>query len=163
MPGEEFWREIKKSKPFDSPAQEAALSLWRAADQLGLKFARLFRENGITHTQYNVLRILRGAGRPLPCLEIAERMIAAVPGITGLVDRLEAMGLVARERSAEDRRVIYVGITEEGLQVLGRLDEPVRGMHESAMAHMDRHEIEALIGLLEKVRKPGDSAPEAKP
>src|SRR5919107_3957415 len=93
--------EIKKRRPFDSLHEEALLSLVRTDDQFGIRFARLFREYGLTPSQYNVLRILRGEGQPLPILEIAGRMLAAVPGITGLIDRLEAMGLVARDRSAE--------------------------------------------------------------
>src|SRR6478609_6023720 len=109
-------RELKKKRPFDSPEQEATLNIARTADRFGICFARLFREYGLTPSQYNVLRILRGEGRPLPILEIADRMIAAVPGITGLVDRLERLGLVARERSTEDRRVIYVAISPAGLE-----------------------------------------------
>src|SRR5215472_14130528 len=97
--------ELKKSRPFESPAQEAALAILRTSDQLQIRFARLFREYGLIPSQYNVLRILRGEGKPLPILEIADRMLAAVPGITGLIDRLERMGLLARERSTEDRRV----------------------------------------------------------
>ena len=103
MPGGRLQRELKKKRPFESPEQEAMLNLLRTNDRFQLRFARLFREHGLTPSQYNVLRILRGEGKPLPCLEIADRMIAAVPGITGLIDRLEAMGLVtgnARPRTA---------------------------------------------------------------
>src|SRR6476469_6214516 len=81
--------ELKKKRPFESPEQEAALNVLRTNDQLQIRFARLFREFGLTPSQYNVLRILRGEGQPLPCLEVADRMVAAVPGITGLIDRLE--------------------------------------------------------------------------
>ena len=82
-------REIKKKTPFDLPEQEAMLNILRTADQLQIRFARLFRKFGLTPQQYNILRILRGEGRPLPILEIAARMITVVPGITGLIDRLE--------------------------------------------------------------------------
>src|SRR4051794_29894452 len=119
--GGDLRREIKKRDPFESPEQEAMLNLVRTNDRFGLRFARLFREHGLTPSQYNVLRILRGEGKPLPCLEIADRMIAAVPGITGLIDRLEALGLVGRDRSTEDRRVIYVAITDKGLNLLNTL------------------------------------------
>ena len=87
-------------------------------------------------SQYNVLRILRGEGKPLPILEIADRMIAAVPGITGLIDRLEAMGLVARDRSTEDRRVVYVAITPKGLDLLDQLDRPVAALHKRLIGHL---------------------------
>src|ERR1041385_3271068 len=97
--------ELKKKRPFESLDQEAALSVVRTSDQLQIRFARLLREYGLTPSQYNVLRILRGEGKPLPILEVADRMLAVVPGITGLIDRLEGMGLLVRERSTEDRRV----------------------------------------------------------
>ena len=129
MPGGRLQKELKKRRPFDSPEQEATLNIARTADRFGICFARLFREYGLTSSQYNVLRILRGEGKPLPILEVADRMIAAVPGITGLIDRLEGMGLVARERSTEDRRVVFVAITPKGLDLLGKLDEPEAALH----------------------------------
>src|SRR5262245_15628615 len=98
--------EIKKRQPFASAEQEAVLNLFRTSDRLQIRFTRLFRDHGLTSSQYNILRILRGEGRPLPVLEIAERTITVVPGITGLVDRLERAELVRRERSREDRRVV---------------------------------------------------------
>src|SRR5262245_11939826 len=118
-------REIKKRKPFESPEQEAMLNLARTNDQFSIRFARMFREYGLTGSQYNVLRILRGEGTPLPILEVADRLITAVPGITGLIDRLEAMNLVCRRRCDNDRRVVYVEITPKALELLARLDEPV--------------------------------------
>ena len=108
------------------------MNIARTADRFGIRFARLFREYGLTPSQYNVLRILRGEGKPLPILEVADRMLAAVPGITGLIDRLEGMGLVARERSTEDRRVVFVAITAKGLDLLARLDEPRGGPAQAA-------------------------------
>jgi DNA-binding MarR family transcriptional regulator len=140
-------RELKKKRPFESPEQEAMLNLVRTNDRFQFRFARLFREHGLTPSQYNVLRILRGEGKPLPILEVAERMIAAVPGITGLVDRLEAMGCVTRERSTEDRRVIFVTVTENGLEILARIDEPLVDLNE-------------LVRLLEKARQSLDGPPE---
>ncbi len=96
--------EIKKRHAFESAEQEALLNLLRTSDRFQTSMTRLFRKYGLTPSQYNVLRILRGEGKPLPCLEIADRLIAEVPGITGLLDRLEAAGLIRRERSKEDRR-----------------------------------------------------------
>src|SRR6516225_5311568 len=103
--------ELKKRRPFESPGQEAILNLLRTNDRVLIRLTRLFREHGLTHAQYNVLRILRGEGKPLPILEIAARTIAVVPGITGLIDRLERAGFVQRVRCQTDRRVIYVALT----------------------------------------------------
>src|SRR6516164_7061147 len=110
--------ELKKKRPFESPEEEAALNVVRTSDQLQIRFARLLREHGLTPSQYNVLRILRGEGKPLPILEIASRTITVVPGITGLIDRLERAGFVRRLRCEEDRRVLYVGLTNQGATTL---------------------------------------------
>src|SRR5215210_9571913 len=147
-------QELKKKRPFESPEQEAALSALRTSDQLQIRFARLFREHGLTPSQYNVLRILRGEGRSLPILEIADRLIAVVPGITGLIDRLEGLGLVTRERSTEDRRVVFVAITPKALDLLARLDEPVKALHRRLLGHLTAAELTELIRLLEKARRP---------
>src|ERR1700746_1124187 len=107
--------ELKKKRPFESPEEEATLNLVRTSDQLQIRFARLLRGFGLTSpTQYNILRILRGEGKPLPILEIASRTITVVPGITGLIDRLEQAGFVNRLRCGKDRRVIYVAVTAHG-------------------------------------------------
>lgn len=150
--------ELKKKHPFESPEQEAMLNLLRTHDRLIIRFERLFREHGLTHPQYNVLRILRGEGQPLPILEIASRTIAVVPGITGLIDRLEHAGLVARERCQTDRRVVYVAITPKGLARLAALDEPLTALHAKLFGHLSRAELSQLISLLEKVREPLDDA-----
>ena len=157
MSGGRLQAELKKRHPFDSPEQEATLNVARTADRFGLRFARLFREYGLTPSQYNVLRILRGEGRPLPILEVADRMLAAVPGITGLIDRLEAMGLLARERSTEDRRVVFVAITPGGLNLLARLDEPVEALHKRLIGHLSPSELRELSRLLEKARQSLDA------
>ena len=153
MAGGRLQQELKKKRPFDSPEQEAILNIARTADRHGICFARLFREFGLTPSQYNVLRILRGEGKSLPILEIADRMIAAVPGITGLIDRLEAMSLVARDRSTEDRRVVYVAITEKALDLLTKLDQPVGALHKRLVGHLSPAELKDLIRLLEKARQ----------
>jgi DNA-binding MarR family transcriptional regulator len=146
-------QELKKKRPFDALEQEAILNIARTADRFSICFARLFREHCLTPSQYNVLRILRGEGKPLPILEIADRMIAAVPGITGLIDRLETMGLVARERSTEDRRVIFVRITPEALDLLAKLDQPVGALHKRLVGHLSPVELKDLIRLLERARQ----------
>src|SRR5689334_14106913 len=158
MAGVKLQQELKKKRPFDSPEQEAILSIARTADRFGICFARLFREYGLTPSQYNVLRILRGEGKPLPILEVADRMVTAVPGITGLIDRLEGMGLLARDRSTEDRRVVFVVITPKGLELLARLDEPVEALHKRLVGHLSPAELRELSRLLEKARQPLDEA-----
>src|SRR5579863_5421776 len=115
-------QELKKRRPFESPSEEATLNIVRTSDQMQIRFARLLREHDLTPSQYNVLRILRGEGKPLPILEIASRTITVVPGITGLIDRLERAGFVHRLRCEKDRRVIYVALTDRGTKILADLD-----------------------------------------
>lgn len=145
--------ELKKKRPFESLEQEAALNLARTNDQLQIRFSRLFREHDLTASQYNILRILRGEGQPLPILEIANRTVTVVPGITGLIDRLEQAGLVKRERCESDRRVIFVSITAKALKILGDLDQPVVDLHKQLMDHLTHTELKELSRLLEKVRE----------
>ena len=147
--------ELKKKRPFESPEEEALLSVVRTSDQLQIRFARLLREYGLTSpTQYNILRILRGEGKPLPILEIASRTITVVPGITGLIDRLEQAGFVNRLRCEKDRRVIYVALTDQGMTTLAALDEPLVALHHKLVGHLSQGELKELIRLLEKVREP---------
>jgi len=145
--------ELKKKRPFESPEQEAALALLRSSDQLQIRFARLFREHGLTPSQYNVLRILRGEGKPLPILEIASRTIAVVPGITGLIDRLEQVDFVNRLRCETDRRIVYVALTDRGAKTLAALDEPLVALHHKLLGHLSPTELRELIRLLERVRE----------
>jgi DNA-binding MarR family transcriptional regulator len=144
--------ELKKKGPFDSPEEEAALNVLRTNDQLQIRFTRLFREHGLTGSQYNVLRILRGEAGPLPILEIADRTVTVVPGITGLIDRLEQAGLVRRERCQKDRRVVHVRLTDKALAVLADLDEPLLELNRKLMTGLSRAETSELSRLLEKVR-----------
>jgi DNA-binding MarR family transcriptional regulator len=147
--------ELKKKRPFESPEEEALLSVVRTSDQLQIRFARLLREYGLTSpTQYNILRILRGEGKPLPILEIASRTITVVPGITGLIDRLERAGFVNRLRCEKDRRIIYVALTDQGMTTLAVLDEPLVALHRKLMGHLSQGELKELIRLLEKFREP---------
>jgi DNA-binding MarR family transcriptional regulator len=145
-------REVKKKTPFEQLEQEAALNLARTNDRIQIGFDRLFRDYALTPSQYNILRILRGEAKPMPILEIAERTVTIVPGITGLIDRLERAGFVLRRRCTEDRRVIFVEITAEGRDVLKRLDQPVLDLHQELMGHLSEKELRDLIRLLEKVR-----------
>lgn len=145
--------ELKKKKPFDSLSQEVVLNLMRTTDQIQIHFTRLFQEFDLTHSQYNILRILRGEGAPMKSLEIASRTITVVPGITGLIDRLEKKELVQRERSTEDRRTIFVSITEQGMDLLRRIDAPLNELHEKVVGHMTRDDLQQLNQLLEKARE----------
>ena len=145
-------REVKKRNPFTSLPEEAHLNLARTSDRVGIQFERLFRGHGLTPSQYNILRILRGEGKPLPILEVAGRTVTTVPGITGLIDRLERAKLVARRRCTEDRRVVYVEITPQGLEILANLDEPVETLNQQILGHLSDKELRELIRLLEKIR-----------
>lgn len=145
-------QELRKKRPFESPEQEATLNILRTNDQFQNRFGRLFREYDLTASQYNVLRILRGEGKPMPCLEVADRMIQVVPAITGLIDRLEKQGLVGRERSTEDRRIVYIEITKKAVALLKRMDKPLNELHKQLMGHLTRSELKELSRLLEKSR-----------
>jgi MarR family 2-MHQ and catechol resistance regulon transcriptional repressor len=147
-------RELKKRRPFDSPEQEAVLNILRTSDQLDNRLGRLFREFGLTSSQYNVLRILRGEGRPLPSLEIADRLIQVVPAITGLIDRLEKQKHVVRRRCDEDRRVVFVEITPAALALLKRIDKPLEELQQQLVGHLTPAELATLSRLLTKVRQP---------
>jgi len=148
--------EIKQSKPFTSLEQEALLSIERTAAVLGHAFAEALRRYDVTPTQYNVLRILRGAGPAGLCRnEVRERLVAQVPDVTRLIDRLEEMGLVARERGAADRRLVTTRITRDGLRILDRLEGPVEETHRRLLGHMDERSLRTLIDLLAEARSTG--------
>ncbi|MFO0975878.1 MAG: MarR family transcriptional regulator [Planctomycetaceae bacterium] len=145
-------KEIRKKHPFESSEQEAYLNLLRTNDQMQNRFGKLFRTFGLTASQYNVLRILRGEGQPMPCLEIAERMVQVVPAITGLLDRLAAQGLISRERCTKDRRVVYVALTDKAAELLRQMDQPVSDLHRELLGHLTQEELKELSRLLEKAR-----------
>jgi MarR family 2-MHQ and catechol resistance regulon transcriptional repressor len=144
--------EIKKRTPFASPRQEAMLNVWRTGDLAQNRFGKLFRKYGVTASQYNILRILRGNDKRLPCLEIASQMIQAVPAITRLIDQLDRAGYITRERSADDRRVVFVEITAKGRNVVKELDGPVEKLHDDLLAALTQAEAKELSRLLEKAR-----------
>lgn len=145
--------EIKQTRPFSSPEQEAFLSLGRTWAVLEHAMAEALKPHGITPTQYNVLRILRGAGEAGLCRsEIIERMIARVPDATRLLDRMEAVALVERERSEEDRRFVTTRITEAGLRLLVELDATILELHRRQFAALDETGLRTLIDLLALAR-----------
>lgn len=145
--------ELRQSKPFESPAHEAILSLSRTNDRLQRNFAELIEPYGISRQQYNVLRILRGAGAEgTPTLEIADRMVEQTPGITRLLDRLEAKHLVRRKRCPKDRRQILCWITDHGLKVLSALDKPVSETAPRYLKSLSDSEVASLIEMLARIR-----------
>ena len=132
------------------------ISLHKTADSLGQEVEQLFKPHGLTGTQYNVLRILRGAEpEGLPCRGIGERMISHDPDMTRLLDRMEKRGLLVRQRQTDDRRVIKTRITSAGLALLKSLDQPVRELHKRQFSHLPAARLKTLAELLEEVRARG--------
>jgi DNA-binding MarR family transcriptional regulator len=145
--------ELKQQKPFSSLEQEALLSIERTAAVLGHAFAEALKPYGITATQYNVLRILRGAGKDGLCRnEVRDRLVSQVPDVTRLLDRLEESGLIVRERSSEDRRLVTTQITGEGLALLRSMDAPVLAMHKQHLGHLSQKQLRTLAELLALAR-----------
>ena len=146
-------REAKQKQLAYSRQQDAVVSIQRTASYLRRFCSAVFDQHDITSQQYNVLRILRGAGLGgLPTLDIAERMIEQAPGITRLLDRLERKKLVRRERPSDNRRQVLCYITKPGLDLLQELDTPVRNQDKQALHRLDESELEELIRLLELAR-----------
>lgn len=146
--------ELKQKKPFARKSEEAVVSLLRTAELVRrLIDGVIERDGGITGQQYNVLRILRGAGeKGLPTLDIVERLVEEAPGITRLIDRLEAKELVTRERCKTDRRQVFCRITRAGLTLLDRLDEPLAVAQDAALATLKKKDLAQLVELLDRTR-----------
>jgi DNA-binding MarR family transcriptional regulator len=147
-------RELKQTRPFRTRHQEAAVGLMRTADLLRRLLEQALEPSGVTAQQYNVLRILRGA-RPgsLPTLEIADRMIERTPGITRLLDRLEAKKLVHRDRCDSDRRQVLCAITAAGLELLREVDGAVNDIESRSLGRLSDAQTRQLIGLLDAIRE----------
>jgi DNA-binding MarR family transcriptional regulator len=155
--------DLKQNKPFAAATQEAAVALLHTADLVRRSVGAVVEPHGITVQQYNVLRILRGAGAAgLPTLDIAERMVEQTPGITRLVDRLETKKLVTRKRCKTDRRQVFCCITERGLALLTRIDEPLRETEDEALARLSSKQLGQLIALLDKARTGLNAALDAR-
>ncbi len=145
--------EIRQSVPFQSPEHEAFLALGRTWSVLDHAFSEALKPFGITPTQYNALRILRGAGEAGLCrAEVIDRMVSRVPDATRLLDRLEAMGLSLRARDPDDRRYVRTRITQQGLDLLATLDDSVQEMHGRHLGGLDDTELDSLIRILARVR-----------
>jgi DNA-binding MarR family transcriptional regulator len=153
QPSSTLHAELQLRRPFMGTGEEALLSVYRTAEVLLRGTMELLRPYGLTATQYNVLRILRGRGpEGLPCSEIGARMVTHEPDVTRLLDRLQRMGYVERERATTDRRVVLTHITEAGLELLARIDAPITELDERRLGVLSEEELRALIALLEKVR-----------
>jgi len=145
--------ELKMSKPFKSVEEEAILSIARTAAIIEHAGAESLKPFKLTITQYNVLRILRGAGDTGLCRnEVGERLVTKVPDVTRLLDRMEAGGLIVRQRGGEDRRYVTTRITEKGLKLLEKIDRELPAMHGRQLGHVSQKRLKELISLLEEVR-----------
>lgn len=158
--------QVGKRDPFESASQEAYLNLMRTAATLAGPFHALFKRHRLTEASYNTLRILRGHHRAgekqgVRASRIGTEMVVRVPDVTRLVDRLVQMGLVERAACEVDRRVVYVRITPSGLDLLERLDEPVRQLHHQTLGHMSQSQLGALNDLLEAARQACEAGPNA--
>lgn len=147
--------EPARSRKFDSLRQEAYLSLWRTYDRLRALEDELFSAYGLTAQQYNVLRLLR-AEHPnrLQTLELASRLVSRAPDITRMLGKLEEQHWILRERLPENRRIVEVGITQTGMELLKQLADPVRECHEQQLGHMSEEALGELIHLLRQARRP---------
>lgn len=147
-------KELKQTKPFQSLEAEAVLSIARTAAKLDHGVAQTLKPFGLTPTQYNVLRILRGAGAEGLCRNaVGERLVAPVPDVTRLLDRMEDSGLIIRERSGTDRRFVTTRVTRKGLGLLDQLDEPLEALHREQLGHLGKRHLKALVDVLTEARQ----------
>jgi DNA-binding MarR family transcriptional regulator len=142
----------KSKRRVGCPEEDAFLDLLRTTDMLSRGMVGILKSEDLSSTQYNVLRILRGAPEGLACGEIANRMITRDPDVTRLLDRLEKRELISRCRETKDRRTVMARITPEGLKLLARLDEPVLAGHRRQLGHLGRERLKALAELLSVAR-----------
>lgn len=153
MPSDSLRQQLKKKGPFDSLQQEAMLSILRTSDLLENRLARLLREYDLTPSQYNAMRIMRGEGQPIPCLEVAVRMIQVAPAITRVVDQLVGRGLINKQQSRKDRRVFLVELNASGTRLLKKLDQPIQSLHQSLLGHVPKSNLKMLNRILEAARE----------
>lgn len=142
----------KKRREQACPEEAAALDLLRTSDLLSRGPLHVLKTEDLSGTQYNVLRILRGAPEGLPCGEIASRMITRDPDVTRLLDRLEKRGLISRCRETKDRRTVMTRIAPAGLKLLAGLDDPIRDVHRKQLGHLGPKRLRTLAELLRMAR-----------
>ena len=144
---------------FDSLEQEAFLNLWRTYDRLHVLEEDLFGKYDLTPQQYNALRLLRGEpSGQMATLALASRLVSRAPDITRLLDKLEERGLVARQRPADNRRVVLIALTPAGRELLTELDGPVRTCHERQLGHLTENQLRELVTLLQAARVPHEDS-----
>ena len=155
MPPSRIAKPVLVRRRFDSVNQAAYLNLWRTYDLLKASEDRLFGAYDLSAQQYNTLRLLRAVHpERVPTLELGNRLVSRAPDMTRLLDRLEGRGLIDRERLSENRRVVRIGITAAGLELLDKLAEPVRECHQHQLGHMTPEELATLNQLLDRCREP---------
>ena len=148
-------KEIRQNKPFQSREEETFLNLGRTYEFLQQRVAELLRRHQLTPTQYNMLRILRGAApQGLTCSQATERMLSPDPDITRLLDRMEARGLISRDRTEEDRRVVITRITDRGLELTKQIDVPLHHLLKQCLGRVGQQRLKELIDVLEALRDP---------
>jgi DNA-binding MarR family transcriptional regulator len=151
----ETLRSTRASRRFDSLEQEVFLNLWRTYDRLRTFEDELFSRFDLTPQQYNALRLLKSQHpEKLHTLDLASRLVSKAPDITRLLDKLEHRGLIARDRPADNRRVVRVGITDAGLALLEQLNDPILECHGRQLGHLSRQQLLDLVALLRKAREP---------
>ena len=144
--------ESNRALRIGSPEESAFLDLLRTADVLTRGAIGVLKAEDLSLTQYNVLRILRGAPQGLACGDIASRMITRDPDVTRLLDRMEKRGLISRNRETRDRRQVTTRVTPEGLKLVDRMDEPVQKIHRKQLGHLGKDRLRALSDLLAAAR-----------
>lgn len=152
----ELLDELRQRKPFQSLAQEAHLNVGRTDAVLQAGIERTLKPFGISATQYNVLRILRGAGANGLCRnDIRDRLVARMPDVSRLLDRMEEAGLVERERDSADRRLVTTRLSARGMTLVEELDGPIAAEHQRQLGHLSEEELRTLVRLLTRARSPG--------
>lgn len=150
--------ELKQTRPFARIEEEAVLNVMRTAEVIERVLSDFLKGFDLSPVQYNVLRILRGAEPAgASCSQIGERLLTRDPDITRLLDRMESRGWIMRERSREDRRAVITRISETGMQLVNRIDQPIEAMNQSRMGGLDRSDLAALVTTLERVREAFES------
>ncbi len=148
-------RQVRPSRRFDSLEQEVFLNLWRTYDRLRAFEDELFASFDLTPQQYNALRILRSVHpEKINTLELAARLVSRAPDITRLLDKLEQRGLIERDRPAENRRIVRVGITRAGIDLLEAMREPILECHTNQLGHLTQQQLRELVALLRAAREP---------
>jgi DNA-binding MarR family transcriptional regulator len=148
-------RQTRKGRHFDSLEQEAFLNLWRTYDRLRAYEDELFAAHDLTPQQYNALRLLRSQHpKKIRTLDLAARLVSRAPDITRLLDKLQERGLIDRDRPADNRRIVWIGITPKGIALLEALQKPIRECHVRQLGHLSAGELKQLIRLLRAARGP---------